>query len=92
VSSNETLWSPADWIMPRFPTGVDQSLLHGSIPIQVLDDDDPPRAGMSWDRSSHCRPRNVPDAPNSLAALCAILADAGARRIVVVENLYGIDP
>jgi len=30
--------------------------------------------------------------PNSLAALCAILADAGARRIVVVENLYWDQP
>ena len=26
--------------------------------------------------------------PNTVAALCAILADAGARRMIVVENLY----
>ena len=30
--------------------------------------------------------------PNSLAALCAALADAGAKRIVVVENLYWDKP
>ena len=30
--------------------------------------------------------------PNTVAALCAILHDAGARRIVVVENLYWDEP
>lgn len=30
--------------------------------------------------------------PDSLAALCAILADCGARRMVVVENLYWEKP
>jgi len=30
--------------------------------------------------------------PNTVAALCAILADAGARQIVVVENLYWDKP
>jgi len=30
--------------------------------------------------------------PGSLAALCAALADAGARRIVVIENLYWEKP
>jgi uncharacterized protein (DUF362 family) len=30
--------------------------------------------------------------PNTVAALCALLSDAGARRIVVVENLYWAKP
>ncbi len=30
--------------------------------------------------------------PNTVAALCALLAEAGARRIVVVENLYWVKP
>jgi uncharacterized protein (DUF362 family) len=30
--------------------------------------------------------------PHTLGALCAILNDAGARRIVIVENLYWSDP
>ncbi|MEE8450725.1 MAG: DUF362 domain-containing protein [Thermoguttaceae bacterium] len=30
--------------------------------------------------------------PNTVAALCAALSDAGARRMVVVENLYWRDP
>lgn len=30
--------------------------------------------------------------PNTVAALCAALSDAGARRMVIVENLYWRDP
>ena len=45
--------------------------------------------GMSWDPVFNLPAYETYQThPNSLAALCAILADAGARRIVVVENLY----
>jgi uncharacterized protein (DUF362 family) len=45
--------------------------------------------GMSWDPVFKLPAYETYQThPNSLAALCAILADAGARRIVVVENLY----
>ena len=45
--------------------------------------------GMSWDPAFNLPAYETYQThPNSLSALCAILADAGARRIVVVENLY----
>jgi uncharacterized protein (DUF362 family) len=45
--------------------------------------------GMTWDPVFHLPAYETYQThPHSLAALCAILADAGARRIVVVENLY----
>ena len=49
--------------------------------------------GMSWDPVFGLPAYETYQThPNSLAALCAILADAGARRIVVVENLYWDQP
>jgi len=49
--------------------------------------------GMSWDPAFNLPAYETYQThPNSLSALCAILADAGARRIVVVENLYWDQP
>jgi uncharacterized protein (DUF362 family) len=45
--------------------------------------------GMSWNPCCGLPPhRTYQTSPDTLAALCASLADAGARRIVVVENYY----
>ncbi len=49
--------------------------------------------GMSWDPAFGLPAYETYQThPNSLAALCAILSAAGARRIVVVENLYWDQP
>jgi len=49
--------------------------------------------GMTWDPAFGLPAYETYQThPNSLAALCAILSDAGARRIVVVENLYWDQP
>jgi len=45
--------------------------------------------GMSWDAFGGLPAyESYQTHPNTVAALCAIFSDAGAKRIVVVENLY----
>ncbi|MFZ5833360.1 MAG: DUF362 domain-containing protein [Planctomycetota bacterium] len=49
--------------------------------------------GMTWDPVFGLPAQETYQTqPDSLAALCAILADAGARRIIVIENLYWKKP
>ena len=49
--------------------------------------------GMTWDPVFGLPAQETYQTqPNTVAALCAILADAGARQIVLVENLYWDKP
>lgn len=49
--------------------------------------------GMTWDPVFGMPAQETYQTqPNTVAALCAILADAGAKQIVVIENLYWVKP
>ncbi|HUU22084.1 MAG TPA: DUF362 domain-containing protein [Phycisphaerae bacterium] len=67
--------------------GIDKLVRNKTVAIKVN------LTGMSWDPCFGLPAYETYQThPNTVAALCAALSDAGARRIVIVENLYWRDP
>ena len=67
--------------------GIDKLVQNKTVTIKVN------LTGMSWkDCCGLPAYESYQTHPNTVAALCAALDDAGAQRIVIVENLYWRDP
>ena len=67
--------------------GIDQLVRNKTVTIKVN------LTGMSWKPFGGMPAyESYQTHPNTVAALCAALDDAGARRMVIVENLYWRDP
>jgi uncharacterized protein (DUF362 family) len=67
--------------------GIGELVRHKTVTIKVN------LTGMSWEPCCGLPPHETYIThPNTLTALCAVLHDAGARRIIVVENYYKDEP
>ncbi|MCY2992428.1 MAG: DUF362 domain-containing protein [Planctomycetota bacterium] len=67
--------------------GIKELVQHKTVTVKLN------LTGMTWDPVFGLPAQETYQTqPNTVAALCAILADAGARQIVLVENLYWVKP